>query len=129
MTSAGVRVEGGRELRRSLRRAAGNLNDLKAAHGAAGAIVAAAAKPRAPRGPSGDLGASVRSSGTTTAAIVRAGYASVPYAGPIHWGWPARHIAPQPWLSTTAQATEPTWLAIYETAVERVLDTITGATP
>lgn len=126
MSKAGVRVEGARELRRSLRRAAGNLDDLKAAHGLAGAVVAGAAKPRTPRR-SGRLASSVRSSGTTTAAVIRAGYASVPYAGPIHWGWPARHIKPQPWLSETATATEPSWLPIYEHAVEAVLDTIRGA--
>jgi hypothetical protein len=42
-----------------------------------------------------------------TAAVVRAGRASVPYAGPIHWGWPSRHITAQP-FSTTPRSTRRT---------------------
>ena len=30
--------------------------------------------------------------------MVRAGFARVPYAGPIHFGWRKRNIQPQPFL-------------------------------
>ena len=37
---------------------------------------------------SGALQQSIRSSGQVGKGVVRAGKASVPYANPIHWGWP-----------------------------------------
>lgn len=124
---AGITVEGGRALRASLRRADPKLHDeLKDAHGRVAGFVSGAAKPRTPHR-SGRLGGTVRGSGTKTAAIIRAGRATVRYAGVQHFGWPARNIAPHPWISDTAQDTEPTWTPMYTDAVERVLNTIRGA--
>lgn len=48
------------------------------------------------------------------------------YAQPIHWGWPRRNIAAQPWLQNAARATEPAWLEIIATAVQRSLDNVKG---
>lgn len=48
---------------------------------------------------SGALAASMRNASTKKAAKVRAGDKNdVPYAGPIHFGWPARRIKPQPFV-------------------------------
>ncbi len=47
---------------------------------------------------SGDLSGTMRAAATKTSARVKAGYKSVPYAGPIHFGWPARRIKPQPFF-------------------------------
>jgi len=58
---------------------------------------------------------------------VQAGRASVPYAGPIHWGWPARNIEPQPFLTDAAVATEPRWTAQYLEDVEAALAKVKGA--
>lgn len=124
--TAGVRVEGGRELRRDLKRAAGDLNDLKDAHREVAGIVARTAGPEAPVS-SGALAASVRPGATARAAIIRAGGASLPYAGPIHFGWPARNIEPDPFITEQAEATEPTWTDLYGDAVQRILDRIKGA--
>lgn len=126
MTTAGVQVIGAKELRRTLKRAGSNMDDLKDAHAAAGAIVVAAGRTTAPRR-SGSLAGTVRSSRAAASAVIRAGGASVPYAGPIHWGWPARGIAAQPWLSEAATSTEPEWTAAYEKAVDQILATIQGA--
>lgn len=115
-----VRVEGARQLRRALSRAGDDLADLRDANAQAAAVASRAGAARAPRR-SGTLAASVRPGATKTQAVIRAGGARVPYAGPIHWGWPARHIAPQPFLSEGAQATEPTWLGIYMAAIERIV--------
>ena len=117
---------GARQLRRTLRAAGDDLAELKAAHAAAAGIVAGAARPGAPR-VSGALAGSVRPGATKTAAVVRAGKASVPYANPIHWGWGRRHIAANPWMSRAATATEGTWTAAYAAAVDKVLATIKGA--
>jgi hypothetical protein len=51
----------------------------------------------------------------------------VPYAGPIHWGWPARHIKAQPWLADTAASTQSTWEGTYLSALEHIIDSIEGA--
>lgn len=124
----GITVEGGRQFRATVRRAQPELlNELKAAHDQVAAFVSSAARPKSPVGLTGRLSGTVRGSGTKTAAVIRAGRASVPYAAPIHFGWPARNIEPHPWLTDTAQATEPAWTPIYAGAVQRVLNTIQGA--
>ncbi|AVJ48760.1 hypothetical protein SEA_SALLYSPECIAL_12 [Gordonia phage SallySpecial] len=126
MAGAQVRVEGARELRRSMRRAELDLAELKETHARVAALVATRGQSAAPV-QSGRLAATVRAGATRTAAVVRAGRKSVPYAGPIHWGWPARGITAQPWLTTAAAESEPAWLAVYTEAVEDILDRIEGA--
>lgn len=124
--STGIRVEGGRELRASLKAAGRDLNDLKEAHKQAADLVTNASKPGTPRGKTGKLAGSLRGAGTATQAIIRAGGARVRYAGVQHFGWAARHISPRPWITETAQRTEPAWTHLYENAVEDVLATIRG---
>lgn len=123
---AQVEVIGARRLRATMKAADVDIRELKGVLAQVGSIVAAAGASRAPK-LTGALGNSVRSSGTTTSAIVRAGFARVPYAGPIHWGWPARGIAANPFLSEAATETEPQWFTVYTDGVEQILDTIQGA--
>lgn len=120
-----VEVIGARELRRTMKSAGDNLGRLKAAHDQAAATVVG--RQQAPRR-TGALAATVRGSGTNTAAVVRAGYARVPYAAPIHWGWAGHNIEPQPWISTAAQDTEGVWFPIYQRAVQVIVDQVRGAT-
>jgi hypothetical protein len=120
-----VEVEGAARLRRTLRAAGSDLEDLKAAHRSASQIVADAAADAAPVR-SGLLRDTVRASGTKTAGIVRAGFARVPYAGPIHWGWPARGIRANPFISDAARATEGRWLGEYQSHVDALLADIRG---
>lgn len=120
-----VEVEGAAQLRRTLRRAGHDLTDLKASHAKAGQIAAAGGQARAPR-ITGRLASTVRASGTNTGAIIRAGFAGVPYAGPIHWGWPGHNISPNPFLTEGAQATEPEWVAVYQAAVDAALNQVKG---
>jgi len=47
---------------------------------------------------SGALAQSVRNASTKKSAKIRAGSVAVPYAGPIHFGWPSRGIRPNPFL-------------------------------
>lgn len=126
MSKPAMEVEGARQLRRTLKRAGADLADLKAAHADVAALVASRARPRAPRR-TGALDATTRSSGTQAAAIVRAGTAGVPYAGPIHWGWPARGITAQPWIADTAADTEDAWARTYLRALEHIIDQVEGA--
>lgn len=46
----------------------------------------------------GALAESVRNVSTKKSAKVRAGSLAVPYAGPIHFGWPSRGIRPNPFF-------------------------------
>jgi len=121
-----VRIEGLDELIRTLKRAGEDISEFKDAHVRAGEIVATEAASRAPRR-SGNLAGSVRSAKQAKRARVQAGRASVPYAGPIHWGWPARNIEPQPFLSDAAVATESRWMEQYVKDVEAALDKVKGA--
>lgn len=123
--AVGLRLEGARAMRAQLKAAGSDLSDLKAANREAAALVARAATGKAPHR-SGDLAATVRSSGTKTAGVIRAGRASVPYANPIHWGWFSRHIKPNPWVALAAKATEPAWIKKYEQQLAKILAQIEG---
>jgi len=121
-----LEVEGMRTLRRTLKQAGLGLQDLKDAHAEVAQAVVRAAGPRAPRR-TGRLAASTRGAGQAGAAVVRAGRASLPYAGPVHWGWPRRHIAAQPWIYDAATAAQSEWTGIYLSALEHIIDKIEGA--
>lgn len=122
---AGIRVEGQRELRRSLRRAGDDLEDLKAVHKAAAEVAAGGANPLAPRR-TGDLAGTIRPGGTKTQAVIRAGKKRVPYAAPIHWGWPARGIEPSPFLADGAKRTEPEWVDLFYEYVNKTIKKVKG---
>lgn len=89
-------ISGLRETLRDLKQLSKDTReDMKDTHRQAGEIVAAAAKPLAPVR-TGTLAATVVSAPTKYQGRVRIGRGqSVPYAGPIHFGWPARRIKPQ----------------------------------
>jgi hypothetical protein len=120
-----VEVEGARQLRASLKRAGVGLDDLKAAHAEVAKMVADRATRDAPVR-TGRLAASVRPSGTQREALVRAGRASVPYAGVIHWGWPSRGIPARPFIADAAEELRDSWEATYLRHVNDILDTIEG---
>lgn len=126
MENYAVHVEGARELRRTLKRAGDNMQDLKKANYAAGMHVATASKPRSPRR-TGALAGTLRAARAQGRASVNLGRAAVPYAGPIHWGWPRRNITAQPFVAETAQSTQGSWLRIYEQDIRRELDKVRGA--
>lgn len=122
-----LQVEGLRELVKAMKAAEADVTELKALNGKAAAIVQDAAAPRTPRR-SGKLAASVRTGASNRSGRVMAGKSSVPYAGPIHWGWTRRHIKAQPWLADTASATEDRWTDIYTAGMEELLEKIVKAT-
>lgn len=144
MAFSGIRIYGGRELRRALRTAAGDLDDLKTAHRKVAEIVAEAARIAAPKR-SGKLASSIRSNAGQRYARVSVGNnrktaSGIAYAGPIHWGWPTGSpklpeklrniqgrewfIAPNPFVVDAAQATEPVWSRVYLEAVDDIIDRI-----
>lgn len=126
MPQGQIEIVGGRQFRKTLRGAGDDLSDLKAAHTEAGQIARDSAFSLAPAD-EGFLRNTIRSSGTKTAAILRAGNNSkVRYAGPIHWGWWRKHIKKNPFLTRGAADSESRWIKVYEAAVNRALDKIKG---
>jgi hypothetical protein len=122
-----VKTDGLRSLRRDLRKLGDDLTDLKDANARTASIVANAAASRAPRR-TGRLAASVRGNRAVGSAVVRAGGAAVPYAGPVHWGWPAHNIAAQPFISSAAVDTQPVWLPAHAADVAKAVDKLAGRT-
>lgn len=123
---ADVQVVGLSRLRSTMRAAGADLDALLDAHAEVAALVANAAATLAPRR-TGRLSASVRGNRAAGRASVLSGGAAIPYAGPIHWGWPARHIKAQPFVTRAIDTTRSTWLPTYEHSVEQIVDTIKGA--
>jgi hypothetical protein len=121
-----VYVDGGPKLRAALKDAGHGLEDLKAAQEQAARFIAHAAAAVAPRR-TGRLAASIRGNRAVGAAVVAAGNRStLPYANPVHWGWPKRNIKPNRFVWDTAIATEPVWRPIYEAEVRRIIDKVGG---
>ena len=120
-----VKVHGLARLARTLKAFGQGLDDLKDANQKAAQVVADEARSRAPK-KSGALAGSIRAGRLQNRAQVRVGSAKVPYAGPIHWGWPARNIAENTFVTSAAAATENQWLAEYEQEIQRLADMVEG---
>lgn len=135
----GVKVRGAKQLRRTLKQAGVDVKQLKAINREAAQIAATAAVGMAPVGgpykkagrgrprQGGRLKKSIRPFATQRAGVIRAGGARLPYANPVHWGWPRTKgrqgsgIRANPWMSRAAESSEPEWTRAYE---RHVLDTI-----
>ncbi|MEM9521560.1 MAG: HK97 gp10 family phage protein [Actinomycetota bacterium] len=117
---ARAEVENGRALRRQLRQIEGGIADLKVVHKAAAQVVERRAVAIVPRR-SGRLAADIRSAGQASGGVVRAGRKSVPYAGPIHFGWSARNISPQPFLYDALDDRRSEVLDAYDKHVAAVI--------
>lgn len=112
-----VRVQGLRKTLRALENAGAASDDMKDLMHDIGMLVVNAAQP--PRGQTGRLASTLRAGRGKTKAVVRAGGARVPYAGVVHYGWPARNIHPQPFLVTAYLAQRG---HIYTTLSEGIAD-------
>lgn len=134
-----VEVQGARALRRALRAAGDDLEDLKDTHYQVAQLVAEVAYGTAPRR-SGDLAETIRPNASKTRARVAVGNSKVRYAGPIHWGWPTGSknlprklrsfsgrewfIAPNPWIAEAAKASEGLWVRMYEYRIGQIIDKV-----
>ena len=93
-----IQIDGLKETQQALRELSSDLKtELKATHKQAAEVIVEGAKRYVPMR-TGKLAASIRAAATMTSGKVRAGSAAVPYAGPVHFGWPARRIKPQPFI-------------------------------
>ena len=111
-----------------MRRMGADLGDLTAINKAAAADVASAARGIVPV-LSGTLRDSIRPLASRTKGTVAAGRASVPYAGPIHFGWPARNISPQPFLYDALDQRRGEVIEKYEAHIEALVTKLDRETP
>lgn len=92
-------------------------------------IVADAAKARAPRR-TGRLAGTIRAGANKKGAYVRAGRvggsesSQVLYAGPIHFGWRARNIRPNPFIYDAGDARIDAVKATYEKQINELIATL-----
>lgn len=98
----GMRITGLKETLRALERTGTQSEDLKAVMREIAQMIVSAARLRVPV-KSGQLATSIRPGSAKTKAMVYAGNGrrgknGVPYAGIIHYGWPARSISARPFL-------------------------------
>lgn len=98
-----LRVEGLSRAMRALTKAGADAADMRGLMKSLGGTVVEAAKPLAPY-KTGKLQNSIRAGGGKTKAVVRAGGARTPYAGVIHYGWPAHNIEPHEFLAQAVQS-------------------------
>jgi hypothetical protein len=112
-----IRVTGLRRTVRALEQSGADAQDMRDLMHALGSIVVDAANPPAV---SGALAGTIRAGRGKTKAVVRAGGARVPYAGVIHYGWPAHDISPQPFLSEALQAERSDVFSALEEGLEAI---------
>jgi hypothetical protein len=113
-----VRVEGLSKAMRALTRAGADAADMKSLMHEIGSIVVDAANPPTV---SGRLAGTIRAGRGKTKAVVRAGGARAPYAGVIHYGWPARNIGAQPFLSTALNSNRSAVFERLEEGIDELL--------
>ena len=118
-----VTITGTEQVSATLRKAGVSLADMTRANQDAANIVAMLARSTAPR-----VSGALANATQAYASKEGAGIQNVlPYFGPIHYGWPARNIAAQPYVDEAVVATETQWLAVYEHAVQDACDQVKGA--
>jgi hypothetical protein len=123
-----VQVHGAAEFRAAMKRMGADLSDLTAINKAAAQPVAETARGVAPH-LTGALAGTVRAGGTQKRGYVAAGRRSVPYAGPIHFGWPARNISPQPFLYEALDDRRTEVVEKYEAHIEALVEKVGRETP
>lgn len=114
-------IVGLREVQRDLLKLGNDTkNEMVDTHKAAAEVVVLGAKRYVPYR-TGRLADSIRALATRTHGKVRAGSASVPYAGPIHFGWPARRIAPQPFIYDALDERIDEIRGLYDQRIEELI--------
>lgn len=120
-TQGMAEIEGLRQVQKAMRNFSDDSrNDMKETHRKAGQIVVDAAAGKVPVR-TGALLASLRSAPTQRQGRVRIGSAAVPYAGPIHFGWPARHIQPNPFIYEVLDGRRQEVYALYAERISQLV--------
>ena len=116
-----LEIEGLRDVQKAMKNFSDDSrNDMKETHRRAGQIVVDGAARLVPVR-SGALLASLKSAPTQRQGRVRVGSAAVPYAGPIHFGWPARHIQPNPFIYEVLDGRRQEVYALYAERISQLV--------
>jgi hypothetical protein len=115
-----IEVQGERQLRRALAAMGDDLEDLRDLHADLADMIAEEARDEAPV-VTGELRDSIRGSRTKARATVYAGGRRVPYAGPVHFGWPGRGISPQPFLYDAIDRRRDAVIARYREGIDAII--------
>jgi hypothetical protein len=116
-----LEIEGLRDVQKAMRNFSDDSrNDMKETHRRAGQIVVDGAARLVPVR-SGALLASLKSAPTQRQGRVRVGSAAVPYAGPIHFGWPARNIQPNPFIYEVLDGRRQEVYALYADRISQLI--------
>lgn len=126
MADTAVHIEGLNRFIQTCKAAGVDMSEFAEASRNTASIVTFGAMSRAPKR-SGNLAASIRSGKGKNRVVVYAGGASVPYAGPIHWGWPGHGISDNPFILNAMRESEPVWTGYYERELEKIVSQIKGA--
>lgn len=116
--TTGFKVVGLNAVVRDLAALGLEVEDLKNAFStiaAEGAQVAAGFAPKR----TGRLAGDIRGNRAKSKAVVTAGRVSVPYAGPINYGWPARNIAANGFMQRTDAVMQPVAIERLEQEINR----------
>lgn len=117
-----LEIDGLREVQRDLRKlSTATRKELKLTHQKAAEIVVAESKRYVPMR-TGALANSIRAAATQIGGRVRVGSAAVPYAGPIHFGWPARRIKPQPFIYEALDPRRNEIAQLYAQRIGQLID-------
>lgn len=121
-TLARVDVQNLRELRKALRTLEDKQlqKDLRMAHKRAADMARDASREEAPKR-TGALSRTLASRANQNRASVKAGGAKVLYAGPIHFGWPARSIQPNKFIYRAVSLRQTQIIEAYEAEVGSLL--------
>lgn len=114
-----IRVTGLGKTIRAMSKAGADATDLKDLMHSIGLMVIGRANPPVK---TGRLAGSMRAGRGKTKAVVRAGRASVPYAGVIHYGHPARNIKPNPFYITALQSSQGKALQMLDEGLAEILE-------
>lgn len=118
---ARVEVTGLRATLRDLQRMGVEAEELRDVMTSVADLVATAARPLARR-KSGAMAGSIRPGRVKTRAVIRAGRAALPYAGPQHYGWAARNISPNPFLTDALATRQAAVLAELDSGLTRLIE-------
>lgn len=127
MTSTAAYVVGQKRFVQTMRRAGADMKELKEVNRQAANIALPAVRRLTPVGRSGRLSKSVRVGATQRAGVIRAGGKTVPYAGPVNYGWPAHGISPRLFVNNGVAGSESAWSRVYEQFIDKTLNQVKGA--
>lgn len=118
---ARIRITGLNRTIRNLKKAGADAQDMKDLMHSIGEVIVRASQSEAPE-VSGRLAGTIRAGRGATKAVVRAGGAKAPYAGPINFGWPARNIRATGFLTDAANRNQGTALDMLDKGIQEIIE-------